>query len=156
MYIHMYMYVCTGIHYWFTRNYIAPPPPPQSPFSGEDEEELFDSICNSQVSYSRFLEPNTINFLDRVGYLPTCSWLLQYVAYVTEVKSLKKELLYSLPTTIAGVGKLAALLEFCVTMPANNHIIFLKCTPFMAKMPYMVHCSLVPRLPISFYLTCEA
>lgn len=38
----------------------------QSPFSGDDEEELFESICNSQVSYSRFLDPHTINFLDRL------------------------------------------------------------------------------------------
>ncbi len=39
----------------------------QSPFSGEDEEELFDAICNSQVSYSRYLDQHTINFLDRVS-----------------------------------------------------------------------------------------
>lgn len=38
----------------------------QSPFGGEDEEELFDSICNSKIPYSRYLETSTINFLDKV------------------------------------------------------------------------------------------
>ena len=38
----------------------------QSPFGGEDEEELFDSICNSKIPYSRYLEQNTISFLDKV------------------------------------------------------------------------------------------
>ena len=39
----------------------------QSPFGGEDEEELFDSICNSKIPYSRYLETSTINFLDKVN-----------------------------------------------------------------------------------------
>ena len=38
----------------------------QSPFSGEDEDELFDSICNHQVTFSRYLDQTTINFLDKV------------------------------------------------------------------------------------------
>ena len=38
----------------------------QSPFSGEDEDELFDSICNHQVSFSRYLDQTTISFLDKV------------------------------------------------------------------------------------------
>jgi novel protein kinase C delta type len=42
----------------------------QSPFGGEDEEELFDSICNSKIPYSRYLEASTINFLDKVNEFP--------------------------------------------------------------------------------------
>ena len=45
----------------------------QSPFGGEDEEELFDSICNSKIPYSRYLETSTINFLDKVN-----EWLITY------------------------------------------------------------------------------
>ena len=46
-----------------------PPPPPthtQSPFGGEDEDELFDSICNSRIPYSRYLDSYTIDFLDKL------------------------------------------------------------------------------------------
>ena len=39
----------------------------QSPFSGDDEEELFDSICNHQVSFSRYLDQTTISYLDKVS-----------------------------------------------------------------------------------------
>ena len=38
----------------------------QSPFGGEDEEELFDSICNSKIPFSRFLENSTIDYLDKL------------------------------------------------------------------------------------------
>ncbi len=41
-------------------------PPPQSPFGGDDEEELFDSICNSKIPYSRFLDNHTIDYLDKL------------------------------------------------------------------------------------------
>ena len=32
----------------------------QSPFGGEDEEELFDPICNSKIPYSRYLEQSIL------------------------------------------------------------------------------------------------
>ena len=38
----------------------------QSPFGGDDEEELFDSICNSKIPYSRFLDNHTIDYLDKL------------------------------------------------------------------------------------------
>ena len=38
----------------------------QSPFGGEDEEELFDSICNSKIPFSRYLDNYTIDFLDKL------------------------------------------------------------------------------------------
>ena len=38
----------------------------QSPFSGEDEEELFNSICNSRVPFPSFVTPSTAGYLDKV------------------------------------------------------------------------------------------
>jgi serine/threonine protein kinase len=38
----------------------------QSPFSGESEEELFDSICNSRVPFPSFLTPSSVDYLNRV------------------------------------------------------------------------------------------
>ena len=38
----------------------------QSPFSGEDEEELFNSICNSRVPFPSFVTPSTADYLDRL------------------------------------------------------------------------------------------
>lgn len=38
----------------------------QSPFCGEDEEELFHAICNAEVPFSRNLDPNTVSFLDKL------------------------------------------------------------------------------------------
>lgn len=35
----------------------------QSPFGGDDEEELFDSIQNSEIPFSRFLDRYTVEFL---------------------------------------------------------------------------------------------
>ena len=36
----------------------------QSPFGGEDEEQLFDSIQNSEIPFSRFLDQYTSTFLN--------------------------------------------------------------------------------------------
>ena len=39
----------------------------QSPFSGDSEEELFDSICNCNVPFPSFLAPSSIDYLKRVS-----------------------------------------------------------------------------------------
>jgi protein kinase N len=38
----------------------------QPPFSGEDEEEIFDSIVNDDVRYPRFLSIESISIMRRV------------------------------------------------------------------------------------------
>ena len=38
----------------------------QSPFYGDDEEELFQSICNEQVIYPRWFPADALNFVDKV------------------------------------------------------------------------------------------
>ena len=42
------------------------PPSPQSPFPGDDEEEVFDSIVNDEVRYPRFLSAEAIGIMRRV------------------------------------------------------------------------------------------
>lgn len=44
---------------------------PQSPFPGDDEEEVFDSIVNDEVRYPRFLSAEAIGIMRRVGTPPT-------------------------------------------------------------------------------------
>lgn len=41
-------------------------PCPQSPFPGDDEEEVFDSIVNDEVRYPRFLSAEAIGIMRRV------------------------------------------------------------------------------------------
>ena len=38
----------------------------QSPFQGEDEDELFHSICNDSVDYPRWLSKEAINMVDKL------------------------------------------------------------------------------------------
>lgn len=45
-------------------------PCPQSPFPGDDEEEVFDSIVNDEVRYPRFLSAEAIGIMRRVRTLP--------------------------------------------------------------------------------------
>lgn len=45
---------------------------PQSPFPGDDEEEVFDSIVNDEVRYPRFLSAEAIGIMRRVR-TPGCS-----------------------------------------------------------------------------------
>ena len=40
--------------------------PFQSPFPGDDEEEVFDSIVNDEVRYPRFLSTEAIAIMRRV------------------------------------------------------------------------------------------
>lgn len=46
--------------------------PGQSPFPGDDEEEVFDSIVNEEVRYPRFLSTEAIAIMRRVS-----SWKLR-------------------------------------------------------------------------------
>lgn len=39
----------------------------QSPFPGDDEEEVFDSIVNDDVRYPRFLSSEAISIMRKVG-----------------------------------------------------------------------------------------
>lgn len=41
----------------------------QSPFPGDDEEEVFDSIVNDEVRYPRFLSAEAIGIMRRVRTL---------------------------------------------------------------------------------------
>ena len=41
----------------------------QSPFPGEDEEEVFDSIVNDDVRYPRFLSSEAISIMRKVRKL---------------------------------------------------------------------------------------
>ncbi len=43
------------------------PLPPQSPFPGDDEEEVFDSIANDDVRYPRFLSSEAISIMRKVN-----------------------------------------------------------------------------------------
>lgn len=38
----------------------------QSPFPGDDEEEVFDSIVNEEVRYPRFLSPKSASLIQKV------------------------------------------------------------------------------------------
>ena len=38
----------------------------QSPFQGEDEDELFHSICNDSIDYPRWLSKDAINLVDKL------------------------------------------------------------------------------------------
>ena len=40
---------------------------PQSPFAGEDEEDLFDSICRDKVHYPKWISNNAEDCLSQVG-----------------------------------------------------------------------------------------
>lgn len=42
----------------------------QSPFPGDDEEEVFDSIVNDEVRYPRFLSTEAIGIMRRVRLHP--------------------------------------------------------------------------------------
>lgn len=41
----------------------------QSPFPGDDEEEVFDSIVNDDVCYPRFLSPDAASLIQKVRWL---------------------------------------------------------------------------------------
>ena len=53
--------------------------PLQSPFPGEDEEEVFDSIVNDDVRYPRFLSSEAISIMRKVH--PTTFYILNTVEF---------------------------------------------------------------------------
>ena len=44
----------------------------ESPFPGDDEEEVFDSIVNDEVRYPRFLSLEAIAIMRRVSTITAC------------------------------------------------------------------------------------
>ena len=42
----------------------------QSPFAGEDEEDLFDSICRDKVHYPKWISSSAEDVLSQVGTKP--------------------------------------------------------------------------------------
>lgn len=65
----------------------------QSPFPGDDEEEVFDSIVNDEVRYPRFLSTEAISIMRRVRW-PTNWWT---AAPVDKIRSVRMDL-FSLVT----------------------------------------------------------
>lgn len=57
----------------------------QSPFPGDDEEEVFDSIVNDEVRYPRFLSTEAIGIMRRVRlyFFPPKAvfWLARFVNF---------------------------------------------------------------------------
>lgn len=51
----------------------------ESPFPGDDEEEVFDSIVNDEVRYPRFLSTEAISIMRRVWFVYLCisGWLFR-------------------------------------------------------------------------------
>jgi len=56
----------------------------QSPFPGDDEEEVFDSIVNDEVRYPRFLSLEAIAIMRRVSI----SILLYFSTFVLRISYL--------------------------------------------------------------------
>ena len=47
----------------------------QSPFPGDDEEEVFDSIVNEDVRYPRFLSNESVTIMRRVSQSLPAFWV---------------------------------------------------------------------------------
>lgn len=66
----------------------------QSPFPGDDEEEVFDSIVNDEVRYPRFLSTEAISIMRRVCLDMSCFGLaivLGYTSFYCIGQSLKSQ-----------------------------------------------------------------
>lgn len=66
----------------------------QSPFPGDDEEEVFDSIVNDEVRYPRFLSTEAISIMRRVCLDMSCFGLtivLGYTSFYCIGQSLKAQ-----------------------------------------------------------------
>lgn len=65
----------------------SPCRPLQSPFPGDDEEEVFDSIVNDEVRYPRFLSTESISIMRRVSDMNvvfiTLAWFTLSIITVT-------------------------------------------------------------------------
>lgn len=60
---------------------IVPPSSLQSPFPGDDEEEVFDSIVNDDVRYPRFLSSEAISIMRKVAIVYTFLVHTRFVKY---------------------------------------------------------------------------
>lgn len=58
----------------------------QSPFPGDDEEEVFDSIVNDEVRYSRFLSLEAIAIMRRVS-ISILLFFYFFFSYFTRILS---------------------------------------------------------------------
>lgn len=56
----------------------------QSPFPGDDEEEVFDSIVNDEVRYPRFLSSEALSIIRKVMGLMGC-WEREEFVFIVEV-----------------------------------------------------------------------
>jgi hypothetical protein len=65
MLIVLYRYIKIGRHSVIQLDYLFVVG--ESPFPGDDEEEVFDSIVNDEVRYPRFLSLEAIAIMRRVG-----------------------------------------------------------------------------------------
>lgn len=57
----------------------------QSPFPGDDEEEVFDSIVNDVVRYPRFLSSEAISIMRKVGGLKKITSIYSKLRYTHTV-----------------------------------------------------------------------
>lgn len=54
----------------------------QSPFPGEDEEEVFDSIVNDDVQYPGCLSPDSISIIQKVTTSPFSAHSVSHIFYI--------------------------------------------------------------------------
>lgn len=54
----------------------------QSPFPGDSEEEVFDSIVNDDVRFPRFLSPQAVSLIQQVGQ-PRLLLALAHTSFVS-------------------------------------------------------------------------
>ena len=76
---------------------------PQSPFSGDNEEQLFSSICNSKVPFPSYLPYSTTSYLTRVSQTTKCT--LHCIPTTSGHKSPKMNSVYSCCIFISVVGE---------------------------------------------------
>lgn len=57
----------------------------QSPFPGDDEEEVFDSIVNDDVRYPRFLSPESVSVIQKVRALLHSTAISSFITLITRL-----------------------------------------------------------------------
>lgn len=66
----------------------------ESPFPGDDEEEVFDSIVNDEVKYPKFLSVESITIMKRVEFSSSSS--IERLVFVFHLKLLRKNVSHRL------------------------------------------------------------
>lgn len=64
----------------------------QSPFPGDDEEEVFDSIVNDEVRYPRFLSTEAIGIMRRVHTFSLSRWIHPWTNFSNIAEKLTQSL----------------------------------------------------------------